>query len=121
MRTILVADDEADNRTIISLALTASGYRVCQARDGKEAFDVAMREVPDLILLDLSMPIVSGWDAARRLKAEPLTLGIPVYAFTANALAGDEAKARAVGCDGFISKPCIPKDVVEAIHARVGR
>ena len=119
-RTILIADDEPDNRAIIMAALNASGYRVCLAKDGEEAVATALTERPDLILLDMSMPGVSGWEAARRIKAMPQTREIPIFAFTAYALEGDELKTKEVGCEGYISKPCIPRDVVEQIRARVG-
>ena len=120
-RTILVADDEPDNRAIMAAALAASGYKVCEASDGAEAVELALRERPDLILLDMAMPGVSGWDAIRRIKAMPQTRDIPVFAFTAYALAGDELKAKEAGCDGYVSKPCVPKDVVEKIRGNVGR
>lgn len=120
-RTILVADDEPDNRAIMAAALSASGYRVCEAVGGEEAVALALSERPDLILLDMSMPGVSGWEAVRRLKAMPQTRAIPVFAFTAFALAGDELKAREAGCDGYVSKPCVPKDVVAKIRDKVGR
>lgn len=120
-RTILVADDEPDNRAIMAAALSASGFRVCEAAGGEEAVAVALSERPDLILLDMSMPGVSGWEAVRRLKAMSQTRAIPVFAFTAFALAGDELKAREAGCDGYVSKPCIPKDVVAKIRAKVGQ
>lgn len=120
-RTILVADDEADNRAIMAAALTASGYRVCEAADGEEAVAAALRELPDLILLDMAMPGVSGWEAVRRIKAMPQTRDIPVFAFTAYALAGDELKAREAGCDDYVSKPCVPKEVVERIRNKVGQ
>lgn len=120
-RTILVADDEADNRAIMAAVLSASGYRVCEASCGEEAVALALRERPDLILLDMAMPGVSGWEAVRRLKAMPQTQAIPVFAFTAFALAGDELKAREAGCDGYVSKPCVPKDVVAKIRSKVGQ
>lgn len=119
-RTILVADDEADNRAIMSAVLTAAGYQVHEARNGVEAVETALRVAPDLILLDMAMPVMSGWDAVRRLKAMERTRAIPVFAFTAFALAGDELKAKEAGCEGYISKPCIPKEVVEKIRAKVG-
>ena len=119
-RSILVADDEADNRAIMAAVLTASGYRVLEARDGAEAVEAALRETPDLILLDMAMPIMSGWEAVRRLKGMERTRAIPILAFTAFALAGDELKAREAGCDGYISKPCVPNDVVKKIREQVG-
>jgi|CXWL01.1.fsa_nt_gi two-component system cell cycle response regulator DivK len=120
-RTILVADDEADNRAIMADVLAASGYRVCQACDGAQAVELALRERPDLILLDMAMPGVSGWEAVGRIKAMPQTRDIPVFAFTAFALAGDELKAKEAGCDGYVSKPCVPKEVVEKIRNMVGQ
>ncbi len=120
-RTILVADDEPDNRAIMAAALGASGYRVCLASGGEEAVALALSELPDLILLDMAMPGVSGWEAVRRIKAMPQTRAIPVFAFTAFALAGDELKAKEAGCDGYVSKPCIPKDVVAKIRNKVGQ
>jgi two-component system cell cycle response regulator DivK len=119
--TILVADDDKDNRAIMAAVLTAAGYRVLLACDGLEAIDAATRERPNLILLDMSMPRLSGWDAVRRLKAAPQTAEIPVFAFTAHALAGDELRTREAGCDGYVAKPCIPRDVVAKIAQRVGR
>lgn len=120
-RTILIADDEPDNRAIMSAALSASGYRVCEASNGAEAVETALRERPALILLDMAMPGVSGWEAVRRLKEMPQTRDIPVFAFTAYALAGDEVKAKEAGCDGYVSKPCVPKQVVEKIRNKVGQ
>lgn len=119
-RTILVVDDEADNRAIMSAVLAASGYRVCEARDGAEGVAAALRESPDLILLDMAMPVMSGWEAVRRLKEMPQTKHIPVFAYTAFALAGDELKTREAGCDGYVSKPCVPNEVVAKIRAKVG-
>ena len=118
--TILVADDEPDNRAIMAAVLSAAGYRVREARDGAEAVETALRETPDLILLDMAMPVMSGWEAVRRLKEMPQTRAIPVFAFTAFALAGDELKAKEAGCEGYVSKPCIPREVVEKIRTKVG-
>ena len=120
-RMILVADDEPDNRAIMKAVLTASGYLVCEASGGEEAVELALLRRPDLILLDMAMPGVSGWEAVRRIKAMPQTRDIPVFAFTAYALAGDELKAKNAGCDGYVSKPCVPKEVVEKIRNRVGQ
>lgn len=120
-RTILVADDEADNRAIMSAVLAASGYRVIEAANGEEAVARAALEHPDLILLDMAMPVMSGWEAVRRMKAAPVTRNIPVFAFTAFALEGDELKAMEAGCDGFVSKPCVPREVVAKIRLKVGQ
>ena len=119
-RTVLVADDEPDNRAIMAAVLAASGYRVLEAKNGAEAVDAAVRELPDLILLDMAMPVMSGWDAARRLKSMERTRAIPILAFTAFALAGDELKVREAGCEGYVSKPCVPADVVRKIREKVG-
>lgn len=119
-RAVLVADDEADNRAIMAAVLSASGYRVLEARDGAEAVEAALRERPDLILLDMAMPVMSGWEAARRLKSMEQTRAIPILAFTAFALAGDELKAREAGCEGYVAKPCVPADVVRTIRLTIG-
>lgn len=119
-RAVLVADDEADNRAIMTAVLAASGYRVLEARDGAEAVETALRERPDLILLDMAMPVMTGWEAARRLKSMEPTRAIPILAFTAFALAGDELKAREAGCEGYVSKPCVPADVVRTIRETIG-
>lgn len=119
-RAVLVADDEADNRAIMAAVLAASGFRVLEARDGAEAVETALRERPDLILLDMAMPVMSGWEAARRLKSMDQTRAIPILAFTAFALAGDELKAREAGCEGYVSKPCVPAEVVRTIRRTIG-
>lgn len=119
-RVILVADDDPDNRAILATALAASGYAVCQAQDGEQAVALALSRSPDLILMDLAMPKVTGWDAARRIKSMPQTKEIPIFAFTAFALMGDQLKALESGCERYISKPCVPRDVVDAVRARVG-
>lgn len=114
---ILVADDDADNREIMTLALRRAGYEVVTAVDGREAVAAAGRERPDLILLDLSMPVVSGWDAVKSLKADASLAGVPVLAFTAHAMAGDERRALDAGFDGYISKPCVPRAAVATVAA----
>ncbi|MBI5209808.1 MAG: response regulator [Elusimicrobia bacterium] len=126
---ILIADDNADNRAIMAAILTAAGFRVAEAADGAAAVAEAGRRKPDLVLLDLSMPVLDGYGAARAIRSDPGTAGTPILAWTAFALAGDDAKARAAGCDGYISKPCLPADVLRRIgetllarrrdHARV--
>jgi len=112
---ILVVDDDLDNRLIIRAALQVSDFDVCEAADGLEALDVVAKEMPDLILLDLSMPRLNGWEVARRLKGNPAFSNIPIFAFTAHAMAGDEKKAREAGCDDYVTKPCIPREVVAKI------
>ena len=111
MKRILVADDDADSRAVARDALVQAGFDVIEAVDGLEALAAVDRDKPDMVLLDLSMPRLDGWEAARRLKAG-VSAGTPIVAFTAHALAGDEEKARDAGCDDYLAKPCTPKDVV---------
>ena len=113
---ILIADDDYDNRTILSQALEASDFQIFQATNGQEAIDMAVKERPDLIFLDLSMPKLNGWEAAQRIRQLPEIAKIPIFAFTAHALQGDETKAKAAGCDDYISKPCNPRDVVNKVR-----
>ena len=113
---ILIADDDFDNRTILKEALEAAGFAVVLATNGQEALDMAMKELPDLIFLDLSMPKMNGWEAAKRLRQIPQMAQIPIFAFTAHALQGDETKAKAAGCDDYVSKPCVPREVVQKVR-----
>ena len=112
---VLVADDDYDNRTIASEILAASGNTVLTATNGIEALDMAVKEKPDIIFLDLSMPKMSGWEVATKLKSMPDMSGIPIVAFTAHAMLGDEKKARDAGCDDFLTKPCVPKIMLEKL------
>lgn len=116
MRTILLAEDNLENREIYAIALEHYGYRVLQARDGEAALRGAREDHPDLILMDVSIPKIDGWEATRMLKADPATRGIPIIALTAHALATDRAKAVEVGCDGYLAKPIEPRRVVEEIE-----
>jgi two-component system cell cycle response regulator DivK len=112
---ILVADDDMDNRAIMAATLSAAGFRVALAVDGIQAVAEARRQQPDLILMDMSMPVLDGYAATRQLKADAALAEVPVLALTAFALAGDEAKARAAGCDGYLTKPCLPCEVVRRV------
>ena len=112
---ILVADDDSDNRTIVTETLEAAGYQVCVAANGLEAIEVAVRESPGVILLDLFMPKLDGWKAAERMKQIPQTAKIPIIAFTAHAMTGDELKAKSAGCDDYLSKPCLPSKIIEKV------
>ena len=105
MSKILLVEDNELNRDMLSRRLLRKGYEVLLAMDGGEGVTMAQAESPDLILMDMSLPVVDGWEATRRLKAEPGTRGIPVIALTAHAMAGDEEKARSAGCDDFDTKP----------------
>ncbi len=114
-KRILVAEDDPDNRCIVVKVLTREGYETLEADDGRSALALARRERPDLIVMDLGMPGMDGWEAARRLKADPQTADIPIIALTAFALQGDEERAREAGYDGYLSKPCRPKTIREAV------
>jgi two-component system cell cycle response regulator DivK len=109
---ILVVEDFEDAREMYRDYLEFSGFRVETARDGREAIEKAQALDPDLILMDLSLPGVDGWEATRLLKSDPATRHLLIVALSAHALAAEGERARAAGCDGFIAKPCLPPDLV---------
>jgi len=102
---ILLVEDNEMNRDMLSRRLKRKGYQVVTAVDGEEGVAMARSEAPDLILMDLSLPVLDGWEATRRLKAAPETQSIPVIALTAHAMAGDREKALEAGCDDYDIKP----------------
>jgi two-component system cell cycle response regulator DivK len=112
---ILVVEDFDDAREMYRDYLEFAGFRVETARDGREAIEKARTLRPDLILMDLSLPGIDGWEATRLLKAAPDTKEIIIIALSAHALAAEGERARAAGCDGFIAKPCLPPDLVHEI------
>ena len=114
-RTILLVEDNEDNLVIYSTILRHAGFDVLEATDGQAGIDIATRELPALILMDVSIPIIDGWEATRRLKADPKTSRIPIIALTAHALTSDRQKAREAGCDGYIAKPAEPRVVLAAV------
>ncbi len=116
MSTVLLVEDNPHNRKIFSGMLTHSGFQVVEAEDGHQALAAVAKALPDLILMDLSIPGVDGWEVTRRLKADPRTRAVPIIALTAHAMRGDEERARAAGCDGYLSKPISPKKVVEEVR-----
>ncbi len=105
MPKILLVEDNEMNRDMLSRRLIRSGYEVVLAVDGAQGVAMASSDAPDLVLMDMSLPVLDGWEATRRLKADPATRGLPVIALTAHAMAGDEKKAREAGCDDFDTKP----------------
>jgi CheY-like chemotaxis protein len=105
MPKILLVEDNEMNRDMLSRRLIRSGYEIILAVDGAQGVAMAASAAPDLVLMDMSLPVVDGWEATRRLKGDPATRGVPVIALTAHAMAGDEAKAREAGCDDFDTKP----------------
>ena len=113
---VLLVDDYPDAREMYSEYLQYSGFDVIEAGNGIEALQQAAERSPDIILMDLSLPVMDGWEATRRLKADRRTAGIPVVALTGHALAGISEGARRAGCDAFITKPCLPEDLVKEIR-----
>jgi two-component system cell cycle response regulator DivK len=113
---ILVVDDYQDAREMYAEYLQFSGFRVAEAKNGNEAVDQAFALKPDLILMDLSLPGMDGWEATRRLKADDTTKHIPIVALTGHALAGASEGARKAGCDAFVTKPCLPDDLVREVR-----
>ena len=120
MKTILIVEDNEDNRLIYSQYLTHGGFRVLEAANGAEGIEAARRERPDIILMDISMPVMDGLTATRHLKADAELSAIPVIALTAHAMPADEEMARDAGCDGYISKPVMPKDVRAEVERWIG-
>lgn len=116
MPRILVVDDDPNSRKIIELMLVSQGYSLLFAENGREALDKAIAETPDLILMDVLMPIMNGHEATRRLKADPRTQATPVIALTALAFASDRQEALAVGCDAYLSKPFTRRELLEIIR-----
>jgi two-component system, cell cycle response regulator DivK len=121
MVKILYVEDNEDNLYMLSNRLTRRGYEVVLARDGAEGIAMAGSEAPALILMDLSLPVIDGWEATRRLKAEALTRNIPVIALSAHAMAGDREKAIAAGCDDYDTKPVELPRLLEKIAALLAR
>jgi CheY-like chemotaxis protein len=105
MPKVLLVEDNEESRDGLARHLRRKGYETLLAVDGREGVDVARAETPDLILMDMSLPGLDGWEATRQLKAEPRTRGIPVIALTAHAMAGDREKALEAGCDDYETKP----------------
>ena len=117
---ILVVDDYEDAREMYAEYLRFCGFRVAEARNGNEALEQAFTLMPDLILMDLSLPGMDGWEATRQLKADERTRQIPVVALTGHALAGASEGAKKAGCDSFVTKPCLPDDLVVEVRRMLG-
>jgi two-component system cell cycle response regulator DivK len=118
-KRILVVEDQEDNRRILRDLLTSAGYEIIQAENGQEALAAAARERPDLILMDIQLPLLDGYEATRRIKADPDLRAIPIIAVTSYALSGDEGKARAAGCDAYVTKPYSPRVLLAKIREYV--
>jgi two-component system, cell cycle response regulator DivK len=116
-KRILVVEDQEDNRQIVrDLLSTTTDYEVAEAENGQEALAAVARQRPDLILMDIQLPIMDGYEATRRIKADPALRAIPIIAVTSYALSGDEEKARAAGCDDFVPKPFSPRQLLAKIR-----
>jgi two-component system, cell cycle response regulator DivK len=121
MAKILLVEDNEMNRDMLTKRLQRRGYDVVVAVDGGEGVAMAESEAPDLILMDMSLPVVDGWEATRRIKAAPATSAIPVIALTAHAMAGDKEQAMAAGCDDYDTKPVELTRLVDKIQAFLTR
>ncbi len=121
MAKILLVEDNEMNRDMLSRRLERKGYAVVMAVDGEQGVAMAATELPELILMDMSLPVLDGWEATRRLKADARTRHIPIIALTAHAMQGDEVKAREAGCDDYDTKPVDLARLLEKIQALLAR
>jgi two-component system, cell cycle response regulator DivK len=115
-KRILVIEDQEDNRQILRDLLTSVGYQLIEAEDGEQGLAAAAAHRPDLILMDIQMPVLDGYEAARLIKADPALRAIPIIAVTSYALSGDEDKARAAGCDDYVTKPYSPRALLAKVR-----
>jgi len=118
---VLVVDDFEDNREMFAEYLELCGFQVVQAASGRAALDCAFHRAPDVVLMDLSLPELDGWEATRRLKADPRTRHVPVIALTGHALADHAREAKEAGCDAFLTKPCPPEVLVAEVRLQLAR
>ena len=116
-KCILVVEDQEDNRQILRDLLGSAGYQLVEAENGEEALKALARQRPDLILMDIQLPILDGYETTRRIRSSEDLKSIPIIAVTSYALSGDEAKARAAGCDGYVTKPFSPRDLLAKVRA----
>jgi two-component system cell cycle response regulator DivK len=115
-KRILVVEDQEDNMQILRDLLSNAGYEMIEALDGEAGVRIAVSERPDLILMDIQLPLLDGYEATRRIRADPALRATPIIVITSYALSGDEAKARAAGCDGYVSKPYSPRQLLAKIR-----
>ena len=118
---VLIVDDRADQREMYAMYLAARGCRVAMAGDGVTAIRVAEAVQPDVIVMDLSLPRLDGWEATRRLKQKSKTAHIPILACTAHLIGGSAEQAIVAGCDAYVIKPCLPEDLLQQIRTLLGR
>ena len=115
-KRILVVEDQEDNRRIVRDLLTSVGYEIIEALNGEEGVQAAETHVPDLILMDIQLPVLDGYEATRRIKANPTIQHIPIIVVTSYALSGDDVKAAEAGCDGYVSKPFSPRALLAKVR-----
>ena len=115
-KRILVIEDTEDNRQIIRDLLSSVGYELIEATDGVSGVALAQKERPDLILMDIQLPEIDGYEATRRIRAIPELAKVPIIAVTSYALSGDEAKTREAGCDGYVAKPFSPRQLLAKVR-----
>jgi two-component system cell cycle response regulator DivK len=118
---ILLVEDFDDARELYSICLRSSGYDVIEAATGTEALALARSASPDLILMDLLLPGVDGWQATAELKSDPLVKHVPIVALTAHALTDERERIASLGCDAFLAKPCLPPDLIRTVDRILGR
>jgi len=121
MPKILLVEDNEMNRDMLSRRLARKGYEVVMAVDGEQAVAMSISDTPDLILMDMSLPIFDGWEATRRIKAAPATKAIPIIALTAHAMAGDREKSLEAGCDDYDTKPIELPRLLEKMETLLNR
>jgi two-component system cell cycle response regulator DivK len=114
-KRILVVEDQEDNRQILRDLLGNAGYEMTEAENGQDGVAAATEQRPDLILMDIQLPIMDGYEATRRIKANPALKNIPIIAVTSYALSGDEGKALAAGCDAYVTKPYSPRQLLAKV------
>jgi two-component system cell cycle response regulator DivK len=119
-KCILVIEDIEDNRRIVRDLLTSAGYELIEATTGLEGVRMAVERRPDLILMDIQLPELDGYEATRRIKADPACAAIPIIAVTSYALSGDEAKTRKAGCDAYLAKPVSPRALLAKVREFIG-
>jgi two-component system cell cycle response regulator DivK len=115
-KRILVVEDQADNRRILRDMLGNAGYELIEAESGEEALTAVEAQRPDLILMDIQLPVMDGYEATRRIKSNPTLKAVPIIAVTSYALSGDEGKARAAGCNAYVTKPFSPRALLAKVR-----
>ncbi len=120
-KRILVVEDQEDNRQIIRDMLAGTGYEIIEAENGEEALAAVAKQRPDLILMDVQLPVMDGYEVTRRIKADPVLRAIPIIAVTSYALSGEDKRARAAGCDDYVAKPYSPRQLLAKIQQHLSQ